>query len=112
MRLSTRPRTGSQPRHVRARRDYGALEERRRKAAVLFRAGEAPAEVARRLEVSRQSATDWFHAWREGGVAALRAAPTGRPPMLSDGELKKVETALLKGALAHGFATDLWTLAR
>jgi transposase len=112
MRLSTRPRSSSQTRPVRARRDYRALEERRRKAATLFRNGETPAEVARRLEVTRQSATDWFHAWLEGGLAALKATPTGRPPMLPLKELKQVEAALLEGAVAHGFPTDLWTLAR
>ena len=116
MRLSPRssnaPAAPSRGRQVRARRDYQGLEERRRKAAALFRQGETPAEVARRLEVSRQSATTWFHAWREGGLKALKATPTGRPPMLSPAELKRVEAALLEGALAHGFSTDLWTLAR
>jgi transposase len=78
----------------------------------MFHEGETPAEVAHRLEVSRQSATTWFHAWREGGAAALKATPTGRPTMLSQKELEGVEKALLKGALAHGFASDLWTLSR
>jgi transposase len=32
--------------------------------------------------------------------------------MLSGVELKRVEQTLLRGALAHGFSTDLWTLAR
>ena len=78
----------------------------------MFARGITPAEAARRLAVSRQSATSWFHAWREGGAAALRATPTGRPPMLTERDLEKVEKALLEGALAHGFPTDLWTLAR
>lgn len=112
MRPSTRPGTGPQARQVRQRRDYSALEERRRRAAALFKQGEPPAEVARRLEVSRQSATDWFHAWQAGGIAALRAVPTGRPPLLTDKELKQVEKALLEGAHSHGFGSDLWTLAR
>lgn len=78
----------------------------------MFREGETPAEVARRLEVSRQSATTWLHAWREGGMAALKATPTGRPARLDQKELEKVEKALLAGALANHFPTDLWTLAR
>ena len=116
MRLSTRPRNGSgsasSTKKVRVRRDYQALEERRRKASAMFRQGETPAEVARRLEVSRQSATTWFHSWQAGGLKALKSTPTGRPPMLSRAELKGVEEELLKGALAHDFGTDLWTLAR
>jgi transposase len=116
MHLSSRPRNrpsaASAAKKIRARRDYQALEERRRKAATMFRQGETPAEVARRLEVSRQAATTWFHDWRAGGLKALKATPTGRPPMLSESDLKKVEQALLAGALAHDFNTDLWTLAR
>lgn len=88
------------------------MEERRRKASALFGQGQTPAEVARRLEVSRQSATTWFHSWQEGGLKALKSIPTGRPAMLSKAELKGVEEELLKGALAHDFGTDLWTLAR
>ena len=38
--------------------------------------------------------------------------PTGPDPKLSDAQLAKVEEALLKGAMANGFDTDLWTLER
>jgi len=39
---------------------------------------------------------------------AHRAAP----PQVSDAQLEQAEQALLKGAKAHGFDTDLWTLDR
>jgi transposase len=38
--------------------------------------------------------------------------PTGRRPKVPDSALEAIERALLQGALAHGFATDLWTLDR
>jgi hypothetical protein len=38
--------------------------------------------------------------------------PTGRRPKLADDQLEAIERALLEGALAHGFATDVWTLER
>ena len=38
--------------------------------------------------------------------------PTGPDPKLSAAQLAKVEQALLAGAMANGFETDLWTLER
>jgi hypothetical protein len=37
---------------------------------------------------------------------------TGPHPRLSDAQLQQAEQALLEGAKAHGFDTDLWTLDR
>jgi transposase len=93
--------------------DRGALEQRRLRAAGLFAKGVRPAEVARQLGVSRQSATAWHQAWKEEGVRGLRQAErTGRPPLLTDRELKDVQRALLKGPTAYGWKTELWTLER
>ena len=99
--------------HVRPRRDFQGLEERRRQAAKRFRAGEILASVARSLRVSRQSVSRWYRQWRQGGVKALRAAGrAGRKAKLDRRQLQQVERALRQGARAHGFGTDLWTLPR
>ena len=48
-----------------------------------------------------------------GGRAALGAAGrAGRKPKLDARARRKVERALLQGALAHGFDSDLWTCKR
>jgi transposase len=95
------------------RGDRAALEERRLTALSLFREGLTQAAVSRRLRVSRQSVSRWYWQWREGGKRALRAAPrAGRPARLDAAALRRVERALLRGARAHGFPTDLWTLPR
>ncbi len=84
---------------VRPRRDFEALEERRRQAAKLFRSGESAAFVARALQVSRQSASRWYRAWKQGGLPALRAAGrAGRPPKLNRPQLQRVERGLRQGA--------------
>lgn len=99
--------------HVAPRRDFRALELRRRRAARLFAVGEIMAEVARALRVSRQSVSRWYQAWRRGGRTALRGAGrAGRKPKLTPVELARVDQALRQGARTHGFATDLWTLPR
>jgi len=93
--------------------DRAALEARRLQAAELFAHGHTQAEVAHQLGVSRQSAHLWHTRFQEGGVEALRSrGPTGPDPKLSAAQLTKVEQALLKGAMANGFDTDLWTLER
>jgi transposase len=46
--------------------------------------------------------------WRRYAAAGRRP----RPPKLSDAQAAQVEQALRQGALANGFATDLWTLDR
>ena len=49
----------------------------------------------------------------EGGAAALRAKPhPGRTPRLSQQEREELLDELLRGPLAHGFPTDLWTCPR
>jgi transposase len=98
---------------VRARRDFQALEDRRKQAARLFGVGERLAAVARKLHVSRQSVSRWFAQWKSGGTKALRGAGrAGRAPRLQPEQLQPVSSALRQGARAHGFNTDLWTLPR
>ena len=90
-----------------------AREARRLQAAELFALGHSQAEVARDLGVSRQAVSVWHARFTQGGLDALRSrGPTGPDPKLSAAQLAKVEQALLQGAQANGFDTDLWTLER
>ena len=99
--------TTRQPRPAEER---AAREARRLRAGELFAQGHTQAEVARTLGVSRQSAPIWHTRYEQGGVDALRSrGPTGPDPRLSAAQLAKVEQALLAGAMANGFETDLWT---
>ena len=96
-----------------ARRDFEGLERRRLQAARLFEEGESQATVAQRLGVTRTTAMRWARAWERSGRAGLRGAGrAGRKPRLSATQLRSIEKALLAGPLAHGYRTELWTLAR
>ena len=89
------------------------LERRRRRAARLLERGVAPAEVARRVGVSRTSVHRWGKRLEKHGEQGLkRAARLGRPRGLEDAQRAQLALALKQGALAHGYATELWTLAR
>ena len=103
----------SSVRPVRARRDFAALQERRMRAADLFEQGVIPADVARRVGVSHQIVSDWRNAWRRAGREGLRGAGrAGRLPKLGRDQLGVIEVELARGAEAHGYANDLWTLQR
>lgn len=94
-------------------RDVDALRERRMRAVELFEAGARQVDVVTQLQVSAQTASRWYHSWRAGGRDALvGAARLGRTARLSQQQLAEVQTALLAGPKTHGFATDMWTLAR
>jgi transposase len=89
------------------------MEQTRMRAADLLRRHVIPAEIARQLGICHQIVSEWRRAWRRGGRAALRAAGrAGRRPKLSARQLATVERALVKGARANGYPTDLWSLPR
>lgn len=97
----------------RGRRDFEALTARRMRAAAMFDRGKRQVDVVTTLEVSAQTASRWYRAWADGGRAALvGAARVGRHRKLTDQQLAEVEAALQRGPRAHGFATQMWTLAR
>jgi transposase len=109
--MSTNRRT--QRARQRGARQRAGRQARRERAAELFAQGRTQAEVARELDVSRQSASRWHAGWQADGAPGLRSrGPTGRRPKIPDAALEGIEQALLEGALAHGFATDVWTLDR
>src|SRR6266487_449538 len=104
---------GSRGRRGRPRRDFQAMEERRMRAADLFEQGVRPAEIARQVGVCHQIVSDWRAVWRRSGRDGLRAAGrAGRLPKVGPEQLAQVEIALVKGAEANGYPTDLWTLQR
>jgi putative transposase len=94
-------------------RDHQAMEKRRHQAAAYFHQGLSNAEVARRLQTSRQSAGRWRATWRHGGKAALKSkGKAGCKSRLSVLQTRKFVAALEAGPLVAGHATDLWTLPR
>jgi len=81
-------------------------------AGRLMLAGKTPAEAAKEVGVARQTAYTWKARLDEGGIDALRTMAVGRPGQLDEGQLDALRIALLQGAIAHGFGTQLWTLKR
>ena len=89
------------------------LEQRRLRALALVEEGHCDAEIARLLNTTRTSVGRWRKAARRRGPKALAAKPvSGRPPCLTPRQKRGLVSRLLRGPLAHGFDTDLWTCPR
>jgi len=93
--------------------DQEEMEKRRMKAIGLFEREIAPAEVARRLGVHRQSAGRWRKEWLAGGQSALASkGRLGRKSELTEHEQQELAAILEAGAVAAGLPTEAWTLPR
>jgi len=89
------------------------IADRRRRALALLDEGLSLNEVARRLVCAPSSVMRWRDLRRKekDGVFEVRTSP-GRPCRLQPRQKKKLARLLVKGAMAHGYRTDLWTTAR
>jgi len=90
------------------------LQWRRHQAIRLLKqTKESLSSVARLLKASKSSVCRWYQSYQKKGLAALlpKSIP-GRPAKLSGTQRKRLAVILLKGPLASGYRTDLWTLKR
>jgi len=88
------------------------LQRRRMRGGRLLLRSVAQAEVAREVGVSRSTVSDWNDRVSAGGLEALRRRTRGRPSGLDAQQRAELVRLLKVGALARGFATELWTLRR
>lgn len=89
------------------------IEARRRQALCLLDEGYSLNEVGRMVGSAASSVMRWRDARQNGGEEALKVRfSSGRPSALSEAQRKQLVKRLLKGAMANGFSTELWTSAR
>ena len=89
------------------------LEKRRLKAMELLDTGLSLNEVARRVGSNPSSVMRWRDARDRDGEQGLKPKPApGGPPKLTPSQKKRLVKLLLKGAMASGYRTELWTTAR
>ena len=90
------------------------LEERRLAGGRLLKAGKlSQAEIARQLGVSRATVSAWAKTVEAKGIRGLRKRKAaGSQSKLNSAQKQKLKYMLDRGALANGFPTDRWTLAR
>lgn len=86
------------------------LAERRTQALQLLADGLGPTEVARRIGVARQTIYEWKATARRKRRQSKRRP--GGVCRLSAQQQKRLARELLRGAFAHGYPEDHWTLDR
>jgi len=94
-------------------RPYGTtqqLQNRRMQALKLLKEDWSAEEVAARMKVTVRSVYRWQQEHIQPKSKSER--PPGRSAYLTKEQIKKLEQELLKGAYAHGYSEDYWTLDR
>lgn len=95
------------------RRNFDALEERRFEAMRLLDKGLNQSEVARRVNVARQTVVRWAQLYQSAGWDALhKAGRAGRKPQLTEQDRQRLIKALKQGPEVLGYETPLWTCPR
>jgi transposase len=89
------------------------LEQRRLRGMALLDQGWSQSDIAQRLGVTPGAVSQWKKRYQRDGPDALKAAPhPGPKPKLTPKQREQLGRLLLKGARAHGYRTELWTLKR
>lgn len=91
-------------------RTKGTLEQlaaRRERAQQLLKKGYGVQAVAEAVGVTPQTVRRW-----RKPEPKRRRRPLGRPARLTAKQLKRLERELERGAPAHGYTGDFWTLER
>jgi len=89
------------------------LEDRRQRVIAFLKKKLSLHEIARRMGCHASSVLRWRDAFQNGGKDALKAKPaSGRPPRLTSKQKERLVRLLTKGAMAHGYRTELWTTQR
>ena len=89
------------------------LQARRTKAVSLLNQGHTYLAVARIVQSSISSLVRWMQSFRRKGKAGLKPRPTpGRPPQLQAHQRQELIELLKQGALAAGYATEMWSTRR
>ena len=94
------------------KRDFEALEKRRLKAIRLLEKSDLnQSEVARRLQVCRQTVSGWTSS-RPVARKLSKKPRAGRKPELTEADGQRLQELLLQGPEKLGYETPLWTCAR
>lgn len=94
-------------------RPQGTVEQlaaRRKRALTLLKQGRRSDEVAAAVGVTDRTIRRWQQSAHNPKRPAKRLP--GRPTRLSVAQMNRLERELKRGAYAHGYAGDYWTLDR
>ena len=94
-------------------RPYGTskqLQKRRQEAQELLERGNTVEQVAKQVGVTARSMYRWKQEVKHPKEKSERQP--GKAAFLLEGQIKQLEKELSRGAYAHGYVEDYWTLDR
>jgi len=95
------------------KRSKSARIVKRVTAIRMLHLGQTPAEVAEVLSLSQPTIYEWFHRFREEGLAGLEHRPRqGRPPIADEDYIRVLEETLATEPSELGYNFTLWTIER
>lgn len=86
------------------------LSKRRQRALEMIQQGKSVKETAAKMKVSERSVRRWRQERKQRRKKSERSP--GQPAYLLKEQTKRLEQELLRGAYAHGYCEDYWTLDR
>src|SRR6266508_3345583 len=88
-------------------------ETRRMQAYELAQTGLKQKDIAVALGVTEGAVSQWMSRARDGGKDALRRHPApGAVRRLSQAQMQRLPALLGQGAMAYGYADNMWTYRR
>src|SRR5579871_794676 len=87
-------------------------QQRRLEAVSLIEQGWSVSAVARHVGRTRTTIHHWLERYEAQGAEGLKPRPPGPQARLTSEQLDRLAEDLLEGPEAHGYPTQLWTLAR
>ena len=94
------------------RRDFHALEVRRRRGMAMLAEGKTQAEVARRCKVTTACTNHWAKLMLAKPHKPWTGRRLGKPSKLTKRHKAFLERVIKTSPLKFGFFTELWTLPR
>lgn len=85
-------------------------DERRKRGLALRQDGLTPKQVASRVGTTARTVQRWAKDKRDG--VTLKRRQPGPKPRLKERQVQRLARQLKRGARAHGYAEDHWTLDR
>ena len=71
------------------------------------------AKIARKIKVTPGAVCQWHKVWEKKGVKGLKSkGHPGFASKLTEEKRQLFKKAIIKGPMAFGYETDLWTLSR
>jgi transposase len=93
-----------------AERDGAYRVAKRLQAVVLNSEGRTSGELAEILKAPRSKVSEWLSRYQTYGVdGLLEGNRSGRPPLLTAGQLTQLGDILDSGPVAYGLDTGIWT---